>query len=186
MRKISKILGLIDTINEWMGKIFCFFILSLSFLVFADVFMRYLFNNPIIWATEINQYQLVALVFLSGGYTFLHNGHVRVDILYGRWSSRTKSKVDIVTSIMVFFLSIVLIGYGTEIAWESFIEHHTTTTVTASPLWPSQLMIPLGGLLLGLQCLAKWIRDFIFIFTGKKLDSEFIKGEGGIFVREEG
>lgn len=185
MTKISKILRLIDIVNEWMGKIFCFFILSLSFLVFADVFMRYLFNSPIIWATEINQYQLVTLVFLSGGYTFLHNGHVRVDILYGSLSSRTKSKLDILTSIMVFFLVIVLIRYGTEIAWESFVERHSATTVTATPLWPSQLTIPLGGLLLGLQCMAKLIRDFIFIFTGEKLDSEYSKGEGGIFVREE-
>ncbi len=185
MNRISKFLKIIDTVNEWIGKIFCFLILSLSLLVFADVFMRYLFNCPIIWATEMNQYQLVTLVFLSGGYVLLHNGHVRVDILYGRWSDRTRSRVDMVTCIFAFLLSIVLVRFGIEIAWESFIEHHTATTVTASPLWPSQLMIPLGGLLLGLQSLAKWIRDVIFIFTGKKMESEIVKGEGGIFVREE-
>ena len=185
MNRISKFLKLIDTINEWMGKIACFLVLSLSGVVFLDVFMRYLFSNPIIWAMEINQNQLIALVFLSGGYTFLHDGHVRIDVLYGGWTDRTKATVDIFTSILIFIVSIVLVRFGSEIAWESFIEHHTTATVIGTPLWPSQLMIPLGGLLLGLQCLAKWVRDFIFIVTGQKLESEIAQGDGGMFVREE-
>jgi TRAP-type mannitol/chloroaromatic compound transport system permease small subunit len=38
------------------------------------------------------------------------------------------------------------------------------------PLWPSQILIPLGALLIGLQGLTKWIRDLYMVVKGNPLD----------------
>jgi TRAP-type mannitol/chloroaromatic compound transport system permease small subunit len=185
MESVAKVLNIIDIVNEWTGRTVSFLILTLSLLVFADVFMRYVFNNPILWGMEVNQYQLVTFVFLSGGYTYLHHGHVEINILYGRWSPKTKARADLFTCLFIFLVSLVLVGYGTELTVESYVKNHTMATGIQSPLWPGQLMIPIGGLLLGLQCLAKWIRDIIFLVSGKHIQSKVVKGEGGIFVKEK-
>lgn len=185
MKYVARVLGIIDIINEWVGRTVSFLILTLSLLVFSDVFMRYLFNSPIVWGMELSQYQLVAVVFLSGGYTYLHHGHVKIDILYERWPPKIKASADLFTCLFIFLVSILLMIYGTELAVESYIKNHTMSTGISSPLWPSQLMIPIGGLLLGLQCLAKWIRDIIYLFTGKTFQSKVVKGKGGIFVKGE-
>ena len=187
MKVLASLLNVVDNINEWIGKIVGFLIITLTAIIFFDVFLRYLFNSPIYWAMEINEYQLITLVLLTGGYTYLHNGHVRVDIIHSKWSKKTRAKVDLFTSLLVFLVCFVLVRYGIVIAYNSFIHHYTASTVLASPLWPTHFMIPLGALLLGLQCLSKWIRDFVFVFTGTKLESQVFRGEGGIITmdREE-
>lgn len=181
MKVLANFLNIISTINEWVGNIVSVLIITLSIIVFVDVIGRYFFNSPLSWAMEINEYQLVTLMLLTGGYTYLHNGHVRVDILYSRWSKKTRATVDLFTSLILFLICIVLVRYGLVLAYDSFIHHYTSSMGLAAPLWPTHLMIPLGGLLLGLQCLGHWIRDLVFVFTGTSLDNRRFSEEGGIF-----
>jgi len=184
MKTLLWFFNIVDWLNETIGNIFGYLILTLTFLIFADIFLRYVFGWPIIWGMEVNQYQLITLVFISGGYAYLHNGHVRVDVLYERLSNRAKAFLNLITSFFVFLVCIILIIYGYDVALEAFVNDHRATTVIASPLWPSYLMIPLGALLLGLQSLVNWLRDLIFVVTGEPILSKYMSGEGGIFVRD--
>ena len=42
--------------------------------------MRYVFNRPTIWVTELSQYFMIFIAFLGLGYTELQNKHTRVDL----------------------------------------------------------------------------------------------------------
>jgi len=73
-----------DTINEWVGRGVAWVTLGLVLVVFIDVVMRYLFNTSFVFTQEL-EWHLFGFIFLIGaGYTLLHNGHVRVDIIYQR------------------------------------------------------------------------------------------------------
>jgi len=129
---------------------------------------------------------LTGITFLGGGYSFLHGGQVKVDFLYQKWSPRTKAVIDLITYLFFFSVCLILIWYGGEVAWESLKEGRVSTSAWAPPLWPSQVMVPLGGLLIGLQGLAKWIRDFSTAWTGKNLfPSKFVSGEGSLFEKKK-
>ena len=186
MGVLAKFVDFVDRINEWIGKVFAFLIIVTMAVVVFDVFARYFFNRPTVWGMETSTFLLCGIVFLGGGYCLLHGGHVKVDILYARLSPRAKAIIDLITYPLLLGVCFVLIRYGGEIAWDSLIHHKASTSAWAPPLWPVQMVIPIGGILIGLQGLAKWIRDWVTAITGEnKLESKIVRGEGGIFTKED-
>lgn len=186
MNLLRKLIHLIEQINEWMGQIFSFLALALTLLVVYDVVVRYFFARPTIWGLETSCIILTWITFLGGGYSFLHGSQVKVDFLYQKLSLRQKALLDFFTHLFFFAFCFVLVWFGGQVAWESLSEGRLSTSAWAPPLWPSQIMVPLGGLLIGLQGLAKWIRDIFIVCTGQNLfPSKFVSGEGGLFEREK-
>ena len=84
MEAIKTITRWIDNMNEWVGSGVAWVTLGLVLVVFVDVVMRYLFNKSYVFTQEL-EWHLFGFIFLMGaGYTLLHDGHVRVDIIYQR------------------------------------------------------------------------------------------------------
>lgn len=129
----------------------------------------------------MNKIFMLFIVALAGGYCLLHGGHVKVDIFYNRWSPRAKAIVDLITYLSIFVICVVLVKYGGKMMWQSFSIGEISTSVWEYTMWPVRMMVPIAGVLLGLQALAKWIRDMVTAITGaKKLESKVVPGEGGL------
>jgi TRAP-type mannitol/chloroaromatic compound transport system permease small subunit len=85
----------IDEINERVGRLVAWVSLGLVVVIFADVVMRYLFNNSYVFTQEL-EWHLFAFIFLIGaGYTLLHDGHVRVDIIYQRLGLKGRAWINL-------------------------------------------------------------------------------------------
>jgi TRAP-type mannitol/chloroaromatic compound transport system permease small subunit len=94
--------GAIDSTNEAVGRIVSWVSLLLVLVVFVDVVMRYLFKTSFVFVQEL-EWHLFAFIFLIGaGYTLLHDGHVRVDIIYQRLSFKGRAWVNLIG--VIFFL----------------------------------------------------------------------------------
>lgn len=156
---IDKFFQKVDSVNGGIGKATSYLILISVFTISYEVIARYFFNSPTKWSTELNINLLCAYVFLGGGYTLLHENHVRVDIFLRMLSEKNKAVCDLITSPLFFVFVITLIWKGCIMTARSFLDGTTSCESMEWPLYPSQLLIPLGGLLLGLQGLAKLWRD---------------------------
>lgn len=156
----------IDTINEWMGRIVSYAVLIMTFSVTFEVIARYFFNRPTIWSMEINQYLLCAYIALAGGYTLLHGAHVNVEIFYSRFTPKRQAIIDLFTSVFFFLVIGVLIWKSGGAAWETFEYNEHSDSLLGAPLFPSKVVIPIGGVLFLLQGLAKLVRDFLIVFNG--------------------
>jgi TRAP-type mannitol/chloroaromatic compound transport system permease small subunit len=165
---MEKFLHTIDRINEKTGKAISYLILFLVGVILYEIFVRYLFNSPTIWAHETSQMIYGAYVILLGGYVLQRGGHVNVDIFYHRFKPRTRAVIDIFTWLLFFYFCGMLFLKGGEMAWDSFKVLETEPTVFAPPVYPIKMMIPLGALLILLQGLAKFIRDLTLAITGKE------------------
>lgn len=177
---MTKFLFIIDSVNEWIGKVVSFIAIVLAFVVVYYVVTRYFFQNPPVWGLETTEMMLLVLVCLGGGYTLLHKGHVRVDIIYSRFPPRAKAIVDLITYLIIFFIAAVLVWYGSKTTLSMMRSGELSYGIWAFPLWPTWLMVPIAGVLLGLQCLAKWVRDWVTALTGVELKSKVVPGEGGL------
>jgi TRAP-type mannitol/chloroaromatic compound transport system permease small subunit len=180
MKILNVALDIVDTINEWSGRIFGLALVLLVFVVVYEVVMRYFFNRPTIWGMEISQMLMLISVCLGVGYTFLHGGHVRITILHDSFSPRTKAVIDGVTYFIVLMCAAVLIWYGFKIFWQNLIFNYRTSSAFEPPQWPAKMLVPVSGGLLALQCVAKLVRDWTMALRGKKLESRWEKGEGGL------
>jgi TRAP-type mannitol/chloroaromatic compound transport system permease small subunit len=161
----------IDWINEQGGTLISFLILILVVVVLYEICARYLFNRPTIWAQEISQMIYGAYVILLGGYVLRRGGHVNVEILYGKFSPRTRAIIDLFTWLLFFFFCGLLLIKGWEMAWDSFKVRETEPTSFAPPVYPIKMMIPLGALLILLQGLARFLRSLALAISGKDMES---------------
>jgi TRAP-type mannitol/chloroaromatic compound transport system permease small subunit len=103
MINIIKIVsGIIDRSNELVGRMVSWVSLLLVLVVFVDVVMRYAFKISFVFTQEL-EWHLFAFIFLIGaGYTLLHDGHVRVDIIYQRLGPKGKAWINLIG--VIFFL----------------------------------------------------------------------------------
>ena len=102
MKALIRFSNWIDRLNEWVGRGVAWVALGLVVVVFVDVVMRYLFKTSFVFTQEL-EWHLFAFIFLIGaGYTLLHDGHVRVDIIYQRLQFKGRAWVNFIG--VLFFL----------------------------------------------------------------------------------
>lgn len=165
---LDRALHFMDRLNHWIGRVTSYLVIVMIVTIMYEVIARYFFNAPTLWVTELNIYVLCAYILLAGGAILANNGHVRVDLFWSTLSVRRKALADIVTSFLLFSFCAALVWKGWEMSYRSLMNASTSAEAMGWPLFPSQVMVPLGGLLLGLQGLAKLWRDILIFRKGDK------------------
>lgn len=167
MKRLRSILHVIDTINNWVGKITSYILIFLIFSMCYEVVLRYGFNRPTLWSFDTVVILFGIYSILGGGYTLFREAHVTMDLFYSRLSNRWKCILDLISSVFFFSFCFILLWYGGEDAWNSFKLKEVSTTPFKFPLYPLKIAVPVGAILILAQGLAKFLRDFITAVTGK-------------------
>jgi TRAP-type mannitol/chloroaromatic compound transport system permease small subunit len=179
--KIRNIFNAIDKINETVGGAASYLILASLVVILIEVLMRYAFSASQVWSSEMSVFLFGTFFTLGGGYTLFHEGHVRMDIFYVKLSSRGKAIMDIATFVLFFAFVGILIWKGWDIAIKSLRFAERSESAWAPLLWPTKMLIPVGGFLILLQGLAQLGRN-ILTLSEKKPASE--QGQGAIRAGE--
>lgn len=168
MRTLDRVLRVIDSISEWTGKIVSFAVLPLIAVTVYHVIMRYAFHAPTLWANEVGTFLFGGAWILAGGYALLKGAHVRMEVVYVRLPLRWRAILDLVTAPLFFVFAGLLLWKGCELALYSLSHWEHSTTTWGPPIYGVKMMIPLGALLILLQGVAKFIRDFITATKGQE------------------
>jgi TRAP-type mannitol/chloroaromatic compound transport system permease small subunit len=162
-------LRVIDTISDWSGRISSFLVLVITGVILFEVIARYVFGAPTIWAYEISLALYGIYVALIGAYTLVHGVHVNVDILYDRFSPRTKAGVNVFTWLIFFLWCGVLVWTGWMRGWDSLMIGERESTAFGCPIYPVKLSLAVGGSLLLLQGAAGYVRNVYTFITGREI-----------------
>ena len=150
----------VDRLNDWCGWLVGMQILFVVVVIAYEMALRGIFGAPTLWANETMIYLTAMAYLLGGGYALLHRRHVAVDVLYARFSARTRAWLDVVTlAFFVLYLG-TLIWAGFVWAWDSIKVGETTGSPWSPPIWPVKLAIPVAAVLVLLQGIANVVRDF--------------------------
>lgn len=169
MSVLRRVLTGIDAINRWAGMLVGYWIIIMILVLIYEVILRYIFNEPTNFAHELTLYLFGSYFILLGGFALYSKAHIAMDLLYGRWSPRTKAIADIITSLLFIFFCGTLFWVGGEYAWGSFMRFEHSRTAWGPPIWPFKMMIPVGALLILLSGMTKFIRDLHMAIRGKEL-----------------
>lgn len=156
-----------DRFSDLMGWIAGFLNLVMLLNVFYDSIMRYFFNSGSIAMQEL-EWHLFAMVFLFGiAYALKEDGHVRVDILYDRFSPRWKAIVNIGgTFLLLLPLSLLIIEGSVWYVREAFASGEISGDPGGlSYRWLIKLVIPISFIFLIVSAIGFVIRN-INIFRG--------------------
>jgi TRAP-type mannitol/chloroaromatic compound transport system permease small subunit len=136
-----------------------YLVFAMGGILLFESISRTVFNLPHIWAVEIAQFVMAAYYLLGGGYSMIIDGHVRMDLLYGRWSKQRKAIADLITGpILIFYMVVLLIGSISSLDYA--IEYQQKSyTPWGPPLVPIKVVMTIGILLMLLQSIAEWFKD---------------------------
>ena len=109
MRFLKLLVHLIDTINETVGKLVAWLTVLMVVNVFTVVVLRYTLSIGWIWMQELYVWTHSVIFLLGAGYTLLHEGHVRIDVIYRDASVRYKAIVNIFGCIFLATPLLVLL-----------------------------------------------------------------------------
>ena len=136
--------------------------------------MRYAFDYSSNAWLEIQWYMFAACVMLGAAQVLRVNEHVRVDLIYGRLSSRTKVYVDIFGLLFFLFPVIGLMLYlSFPLFLKMFLTHEMSNNAGGLIRWPAMLMLPLGFALLFLQGLAELIKRVAWLNNQYQMDFQY-------------
>lgn len=167
---LRKILGFIDGISEFAGKAFSFLVLPVILLEAVEVVRRYVFGSPTDWAWELAALVAGAMFVMGAAWVLKEDRHVRTDLIYGKLSRRWQAAFDLFFFTTIFFSFIgVMVWKATGQAIYSVTINERTFSMWGPPLYPLKICIALAFILLGLQGLAKWIRDLHYLIKGSEL-----------------
>ena len=154
----------IDALNSKFGVVANYLVLFAALISAGNAGSRYLFSASSNGWLEIQWYMFAGMVLLGAPYTLKMNEHVRVDLVYGMVSERTRIWIDIVGGLLFLLPICIILTYFT---WPWFVESWTINEGSSNAggliRWPVKIFLPLGFALLSLQGISELIKRFAML-----------------------
>ena len=180
---LLKLENFFDRFSDLMGWIAGFLNLIMLLNVFYDSIMRYFFNRGSIALQEM-EWHLFAMVFLFGiAYGLKEEGHVRVDVLYDRFSPRWKAIVNIGGTLLFLLpLSILVIEGSVWYVHEAYSSGEVSGDPGGLPYrWLIKIVIPASFVFLVVSAVGYMIRNVnILRGNAEPPDRDLLQRSGSI------
>ncbi|WP_377289428.1 TRAP transporter small permease subunit [Rhizobium sp. SG2393] len=159
---MQSLLGLsrvIDTITEWIGKSVAWLILVAVLVSAGNAIVRKIFNVSSNAWLEAQWYLFGGAFMLAAAYTLSQNEHIRIDVVYGKFSRRTQHWIDLFGHC-VFLMPFVLlmIWYLVPYVTMSFHSQEVSSSAGGLIIWPAKAILLAGFLLLAAQGVSEIIK----------------------------
>jgi TRAP-type mannitol/chloroaromatic compound transport system permease small subunit len=153
--------GGIERFVDAAGRAVSWLALVIVALMSTNVILRYLFSTGSVWAQELEWHLLVPLILFGASYALRHGEHVRVDIVYGRFSQRNKDLVDFVSAILAMAIAALFIWYSVFYVQQSWVIDEGSPDPGGIPhRFLLKALIPIGFALLLAQSFASALNSW--------------------------
>lgn len=174
MDALIRITRWIDGLNDRFAFVAQWAIFASCAISVGNALVRYLLDTGSNAWLEIQWYLFAACVMLGAAQVLRLNEHVRVDVLYARWSGRAKVLIDLF-GLVCFFMPVMLL-----MVWLStplFVKWYVTQEMSESAgglvRWPAMLMLPLGFSLLALQGVGEIVKRVAWLAHRYDMDIHY-------------
>jgi len=156
--------GAVDRFNTWLNRYVIWLILGATVISGINAVVRKAFNTSSNAFLEVQWYLFAASFLLASCYTLLQNEHVKIDVIYSRFSRRTQTQIDIF-GFAFFMLPVctAVLWFGIPFFWRGLMTGEMSSNAGGLIRWPVYLMIPLGFGLLWLQGVSELIKRIAFL-----------------------
>jgi len=164
MKLLLSISRAIDALNERVGRVVLWLVLIVALVSAGNAVSRYLFNVSSNAWLELQWYLFATIFLLCAGYTLLHNEHIRIDVVAGRFSRRTQIWIDIFGTLFFLLpLAIIMTWLSWPIFMNAWVSNEMSSNAGGLIRWPGRLLIPAGFFLLTLQGISELIKRIAYL-----------------------
>jgi len=142
----------IDRLSGSVGLFAALLIVPLIIATSYEVFARYLFGAPTVWAFEIGYILTGSHFLLAMAFTLREGQHIRIDIFSDKFSLRTRALIDLCCYAVVLplmcWLTYALAGH----LWRGYAHSERSGQSALNlPVWPFRVVFVVAFVLLALQ-----------------------------------
>ena len=159
MKTLLSLAHLIDWINDRFASVAKWAVILACVISAGNAVIRYTFDISSNAWLEIQWYMFAACVMLGAAQVLRVNELVRVDVIYGQFSSRGRVWIDLFG--LVFFLlpaMALMLYFSAPLFLRMYLSQEMSSNAGGLIRWPAMLMLPLGFTLMLLQGLSEIIK----------------------------
>ena len=161
----------VEKVNDYIGLFAMYLVVAMLGVLLFSTYAK-LSGSPSLWTLDMAQFIMVAYYMLGGGYTLRHGDHVRMDLMYGRWSPEKKAQIDVITDLtLIFFLIMLLIG-GVSSTLYAIDYGERSFSMWRPYLWPVKVVMTFGVVMALLQAIAFFIKDLDAVLAKRGAESD--------------
>ena len=110
-RFIVNYVRVVDYVSTRVGRLAMYLIFVMIGVLLLDAITRNVIRIPLHWCIEMAQFTMAAYYIVGGPYSMQLDSHVRMDLLYSRFSHKNQARLDCFTALfLVIYLVCLLIG----------------------------------------------------------------------------
>lgn len=165
---------LMDGVSHWLGVLAAWALLAACVISGGNAVIRYCFNlGSNAWLEA--QWYLFALAVFAGAPLLLKlNEHVRVDVVYGGRSARTKAWIDALGLLFVLLpVCAVVIHLSLPFVADSWHQQEHSPSAGGLLRWPAKALIPAGFAVLALQGLAEFFKRVNYLRGQSDMNAQY-------------
>lgn len=156
MRAGTAVSARIDALSDAIGRGVSWLSLVIVVLMATNVVLRYLFSIGSVWAQELEWHLLAPLVLFGMTYALRHGEHVRVDVLYARYSPAAQAAVDLLSALLALAVALIIIKLSIAYVLQAWAIDEGSPDPGGLPHRALlKALIPLGFALFALQCVGQ-------------------------------
>jgi len=145
----------IERAVDLVGRAASWLALVIVAVMAANVVLRYLFSYGSVWAQELEWHLLAPLILFGIPYALLKGEHVRVDVLYARFSARNQLRVEAASQLLGILIAAAFVWLSLGYVQQAWAIGEQSPDPGGLPYrWALKALIPAGFTLLLLQSLA--------------------------------
>ncbi len=149
----------IDRVTEFIGKTVMWLIFLAILISAGNAIVRKTLNWSSNSLLELQWYLFGAAFLLASAYTLKQNEHIRIDIVYGMFSRRTRQRIDLFGHVFflmpfVLLMTWMLVPY----TWRAFANGDISTNAGGLLIWPARSFLLAGFALLIVQGISEIIK----------------------------
>ena len=174
MPLLLKCVRLIDALTDRFGAVAKWAVILSCFISAANAIVRYTFDYSSNGFLEIQWYLFAVCVMFGAAQVLRVNEHVRVDVLYGRYSGKTQVLIDIF-GILFFLLPVMvaMLYFSFPLFLKMYLSNEMSSNAGGLLRWPAMLTLPLGFSLMILQGLSELIKRVAWLQHKYDLDIHY-------------
>ncbi|MDJ0931758.1 TRAP transporter small permease subunit [Breoghania sp.] len=148
----------VDALSRVIGHIAMYLVFAMMGILLYSSFMKSFFIPPL-WGLEMAQFLMVGYYIMGGAWLLQSDNHVRMDLIYSRWTPRTRAAIDAVTVLfLLFYLGVLLYGGLSSTAYA--LEYGERSYSAWRPyMAPIKIIMCAGIVLMLLQTVAVLFKD---------------------------
>ena len=118
--------------------------LACTFLLFANVVLRYFFQSGIFWAEEALRYLMIWIAFIGAATCVRQRTHVSLDIVINLLPASRRPVFSLLLDLVGAVFSLFLFKYSLDFVIHARETHQVSSTMGGTPMYLIYSCLPVG------------------------------------------